>query len=108
MPSPKVGLITGVSSGIGQSTARLLATKGYTVFGTARKPEACPPIPAVEMLPLDVTSNESVSACVDAVMRRMGRLDVLVNNAGYVLVGAVEEVTLEEPMPSLKRTFSAR
>ena len=96
MSSQKVVLITGSSSGIGQSTAQLLAQQGFTVFATSRKPQAVEHVPIVEALPLDVRSEESVKACVDTVLARAGRLDVLVNNAGYVLAGAIEEVTIEE------------
>ena len=92
----RVVLITGASSGVGQATARLLAQRHYTVFGTSRNPASAESIPTVEMLPLDVRHEDSVRACVEAVSRRCGRLDVLINNAGYELAGAVEELSLEE------------
>jgi len=85
MPDQNVVLITGASSGVGQATARLLAQRGYTVFGTSRSPAAAESIPMVEMLPLDVRAEASVQACVEAVSRRGGRLDVLINNAGFEL-----------------------
>jgi NADP-dependent 3-hydroxy acid dehydrogenase YdfG len=66
MSDQKVVLITGASSGVGQSTARLLSQKGYKVFGTSRNPSGAEAIPAVEMLALDVRSDASVSACVTA------------------------------------------
>src|SRR5437667_13655 len=87
-------LVTGASSGIGQSTARLLAERGYTVFGTARKPDSAKREPFT-ILALDVRSDESVRACVEQVIAKAGRLDVLVNNAGYAMMGAAEEVRLE-------------
>src|SRR5262245_36445607 len=93
---PKVALITGASSGIGQSIARLLAEKRFTGFGASRNPENAEHILGVEVLPLDVRLDQSVTACVDTLLVRAGRLDVLVNNAGYMLGGAVEEVTIEE------------
>ena len=105
MSSQKVVLITGASSGIGQSIARLLAQKGFTVFGASRNPDAVEHVPAVEVLPLDVRSDESVKACVDAVLARAGRLDILVNNAGYMLAGAVEEVTIEEARAQFETNF---
>ena len=76
------------------------------VFGTSRNPHAAEHVPAVEVLPLDVRSDESVKACVDTVLVRAGRLDILVNNAGYVLGGAVEEDN--GGRHSLRRTSSVR
>jgi NAD(P)-dependent dehydrogenase (short-subunit alcohol dehydrogenase family) len=97
-------LITGASSGIGQATAGLLADVGFTVFGTARKPEAATS-QGFTMVPLDVRSDESVRACVDQVTRQTGRLDVLVNNAGYSLTGAAEETSLEEAKAQFETNF---
>lgn len=105
MTSQKVALVTGASSGIGQSTAVLLAKADYTVFGTSRNPQASEQVPGMEMLPLDVSSDESVKMCIDALLARAGRLDVLVNNAGYVLAGAVEEVTVEEAKRQFETNF---
>jgi NAD(P)-dependent dehydrogenase (short-subunit alcohol dehydrogenase family) len=105
MSSQKVVLITGASSGIGQSIARVLAQKGFMVFGTSRNPHAAEHVPAVEVLPLDVRSDESVKACVDTVLVQAGRLDILVNNAGYVLGGAVEEATIEEARAQFETNF---
>jgi NAD(P)-dependent dehydrogenase (short-subunit alcohol dehydrogenase family) len=105
MSSKKVVLITGASSGIGQSIARLLAQKGFTVFGASRNPHAAEHVAAMEVLPLDVRSDESVKACVDTLLVRAGRLDILVNNAGYMLGGAVEEVTIEEAKAQFDTNF---
>jgi NAD(P)-dependent dehydrogenase (short-subunit alcohol dehydrogenase family) len=90
MPDQRVVLITGASSGVGQSTARLLAERGYKVFGTSRNPTSVEPISTVEVLPLDVQADDSVRGCVETVVHRGGRLDVLINNAGYELAGALE------------------
>jgi NAD(P)-dependent dehydrogenase (short-subunit alcohol dehydrogenase family) len=107
MPDPdqRVVLITGASSGVGQSTARLLAHKGYRVFGTSRNPASAEVIPAVEMLPLDVRADDSVRACVEAVSSRGGRLDVLINNAGHELAGALEELSPEEARAQFDTNF---
>jgi NAD(P)-dependent dehydrogenase (short-subunit alcohol dehydrogenase family) len=105
MSEKKVVLITGVSSGIGQATARLLAQRDFTVFGTTRNPSDVEVMPGVETLSLDVRLDESVNACVDAVLKRTGRLDILVNNAGYALVGAIEEVLLGEAKAQFETNF---
>src|SRR5206468_6202771 len=94
-------LVTGASSGIGQATARLLAERGFTVFGTARKPEIAQSH-GVTMVALDVRSDESVRACVEQVIAKAGRIDVLVNNAGYAVTGAAEETRSEEHTSELQ------
>jgi NAD(P)-dependent dehydrogenase (short-subunit alcohol dehydrogenase family) len=91
----KTVLVTGATSGIGRSIATHLAMKGYRVFGTSRKPTV-ETLDGFEVLKLDVTDDDSVQACVAAVLERAGMLDVLVNNAGVDLAGAIEETTLEE------------
>jgi short-subunit dehydrogenase len=96
MSEKRIVLVTGVSSGIGQATARLLAERNYTVFGGSRKPLNAGTIPGVEVLPLDVCSDESVKVCMDTLLTKAPHLDVLVNNAGYALRGALEETTLPE------------
>ena len=78
----KVALVTGASSGIGEATAARLAAAGYTVYGTSRRGAAAGK-QAFEMLALDVTSDASVEALVNDVMRRSSRIDLLVNNAGF-------------------------
>jgi NAD(P)-dependent dehydrogenase (short-subunit alcohol dehydrogenase family) len=78
----KVALVTGASSGIGEATAARLAAAGYTVYGTSRRGVAVGKR-AFEMLSLDVTSDASVHAVVSEVLRRAGRIDLLVNNAGF-------------------------
>ena len=105
MLDQKVVLITGASSGVGQSTARLLSQKGYRVFGTSRNPASAEAIPTVEMLALDVRTDASVLACVTAVVNRVGRIDVLVNNAAYELAGALEEISLEEAKAQFETNF---
>ncbi|MGD0753405.1 MAG: SDR family oxidoreductase [Anaerolineales bacterium] len=92
----KVVLITGCSSGIGRDLAQRLAHSGYTVVATARKVESLEDLPVALKLPLDVTSPESIQKAVEQTVREQGRIDVLVNNAGYALRGAVEEVPIEQ------------
>jgi NAD(P)-dependent dehydrogenase (short-subunit alcohol dehydrogenase family) len=95
MVVPKTVLVTGASSGIGRAIAAHLALKGYRVFGTSRTPSAAT-LDGFELLPLDVTDEASVQDCVAAVLERAGQLDVLVNNAGVDMMGAIEETSLEE------------
>lgn len=92
---PRVVLVTGAASGIGRATAKLLAADGHRVFGTSRDGQPLPDAP-FEMLQLELTSDASAQACVDQVMQRAGRLDVVFNNAGYGVVGAVEETTSQQ------------
>jgi NAD(P)-dependent dehydrogenase (short-subunit alcohol dehydrogenase family) len=105
MAEKKIVLITGVSSGIGQATAQLLAQHGFAVFGTSRDPSSVETMSGVEVLPLDVRSDELVNSCVDTVVKRTGRLDILVNNAGYSLVGPIEEALLEEAKAQFETNF---
>ncbi|MFM0644010.1 SDR family NAD(P)-dependent oxidoreductase [Paraburkholderia bryophila] len=76
-----IALVTGASSGIGEATAKRLARAGYTVYGTSRHGTQGGERP-VQMLPLDVTDEESVEAAVNEVLRLHGRIDLLVNHAG--------------------------
>lgn len=92
----KVILITGASSGIGRAAAELLAKRGHRVFGTTRSASTAPAIEGAELLSLDVRDEASAANCVQEVLRRAERIDVLVNNAGYSLFGAVEETSPEE------------
>src|SRR5438046_3051955 len=92
----KIALVTGASSGIGEATAQRLAMAGYKVYGTSRR-GAQAGQRSFEMLPLDVTSDESVDAAVREVMRLDGRIDVLVNNAGFgVAPAGAEESSIEQ------------
>ena len=92
----RVVLITGASSGIGRVTAELLAARGHRVFGGVRTAATTRPLEGVEVVPLDVRDDASVKSCVEEVYRRAGRIDVLVNNAGINLVGAVEETSISQ------------
>jgi NAD(P)-dependent dehydrogenase (short-subunit alcohol dehydrogenase family) len=90
----RVVLITGASSGIGRVTAELLAARGHRVLGGVRAAATTSPLAGVELVPLDVRDESSVKACVEQVLSRAGRIDVLINNAGVNLVGAVEETSI--------------
>jgi NAD(P)-dependent dehydrogenase (short-subunit alcohol dehydrogenase family) len=91
-----VALVTGASSGIGEATAARLARAGYKVYGTSRRGGGVDR-GSFRMLPLDVTSDASVETAVGEVMGREGRIDVLVNNAGFSVAPAgAEEISIEQ------------
>jgi NAD(P)-dependent dehydrogenase (short-subunit alcohol dehydrogenase family) len=99
----KVVLVTGASSGLGQAVAAHLATLGHRVYGTSRA--LAENQAGVHMLRLDVTDDASVAACVEEVLAREGRIDVLVNNAGFGVCGAVEDTSMEEAHRQLETNF---
>lgn len=94
----KVIILTGASCGIGYQTAEKLAKQGHVVYGAARRVEKMEPLKAfgVKPLSMDVTSEESTEKAVSAVVAAEGRIDVLINNAGYGSYGAVEDVSMAE------------
>jgi NAD(P)-dependent dehydrogenase (short-subunit alcohol dehydrogenase family) len=93
-----VVLITGCSTGIGRATALLLAEKGWRVFATARCLETVANVAndRITSLCLDVTDEASMAAAVQEVLAKAGRIDALVNNAGYAQAGPMEELSMEE------------
>lgn len=101
-PNRQVALVTGASSGIGRAAARELASAGFTVIGTSRKAGSAEPLTGVTFLDLDVTRDDSVSALVDEVVDRFGRIDVLVNNAGAGMAGAAEESSISQTKASFE------
>ncbi len=99
MTVPQVILVTGCSSGIGRATALEASRRGHRVFASARNRSDLADLERrdnLTALALDVTDPASVRAAVELVLARAGRIDALVNNAGYAQYGAVEEVTPEE------------
>jgi NAD(P)-dependent dehydrogenase (short-subunit alcohol dehydrogenase family) len=104
----KTWFITGTSSGFGHSFASYAIEKGYNVVATARNPEKLSDLVArapdrVLALPLDVARPRDAEAAVTAALKRFGRIDVVINNAGYGILGAVEE-TPENELRSLMET----
>jgi len=98
MAESKVVLITGCSTGIGAATAGELAERGYTVWATARRPEALADLAAkgCRTLALDVTDEDSMASAVAAVEDEHGAIDVLINNAGYSQSGALETLDIDD------------
>jgi len=96
--SESVALVTGASSGIGKATALRLATLGFTVYAAARRVERMSDLAdhGIRVESLDVTDDGSMVAVVEKIVSEQGRIDVLVNNAGYGSYGAVEDVPIAE------------
>ncbi len=100
----KVAVVTGTSSGIGHETSLALARSGFLTYATMRnlnKSENIKSVATKENLPihinqLDVTDDISIKNAVQAILSEVGRIDVLVNNAGYALNGAFEDLTMDE------------
>lgn len=103
MEKNSVVLISGCSSGIGLALSREFALRGCRVFATARRPEALADLAqeTMDTAALDVTDAGSIEACVADVLARAGRIDVLVNNAGYALIGPMIDLSIED----LRRQF---
>lgn len=98
MSKKKVILITGASSGIGFDAAQALASRGHKVYAAARRVERMEGLKAlgIEVVKMDVTGECSMMEGVKYVLEKEGRVDVLVNNAGYGFFGAIETVSMEE------------
>ncbi len=102
--SNKVALVTGASSGIGYETALELQSKGFTVYATARRLETMKKLEekGINVIHLDVTNEDSMQSCINTIVNKEGRIDVLVNNAGYGSYGSVEDVSMEEARRQLE------
>jgi len=94
----KVVFVTGASAGIGLETARFLAQAGYIVYGAARRVERLQQLAGtgVKAIRLDVTDDASMTDAVNRIISEAGRIDVLINNAGFGSYGAIEDVSLED------------
>lgn len=93
----RIALVTGASSGIGKATTELLAENGYFVFAMARRIDRLEKMRSeyIEPIQLDVTNAKAIQNVVDHIMSTKGRIDVLVNNAGFGQLGAIECVSME-------------
>ena len=99
----KVVLITGASSGIGKVTAEYLLQKGYKVYGTSRNPK--PALYNFPLIQLDVTEITSIKHAIQTILKKEGKIDVLVNNAGIGITGPLEETPSEEIRKAFETNF---
>ncbi len=98
MKNNKVALVTGASSGIGKATAKQLLKDGLVVYVAARRLEQMQDLETLgaKALKMDITYNEDVKRVVNTIIEEQGKVDVLVNNAGYAIYGAVEDTSIED------------
>ncbi|MCV6629266.1 MAG: SDR family oxidoreductase [Flavobacteriaceae bacterium] len=101
----KVVLITGGSSGIGLAIGKYLLNKNFRVYGTSRNPDRLPDFKDFTLLPLDVTKPESAKDVLTHLMQLEGKIDVLINNAGIGITGAIEETPNEEMEQAFQTNF---
>lgn len=101
----KIVLITGGSSGLGKSTGEYLVKKGYTVYGTSRNPEKFKNFDAFTLIKLDVADKTSIETAVKTIIEKEGKIDILINNAGVGITGAVEETPGEEILKAFDINF---
>jgi NAD(P)-dependent dehydrogenase (short-subunit alcohol dehydrogenase family) len=99
----RVVLVTGASSGIGQAIAHRLAAGGWRVFGTSRHQTNA--TGGIDMLPMDVDNDNSVASAVAMLMEKTGRLDAAVNNAGWALMGPVEDTPIADARAQMETNF---
>jgi NAD(P)-dependent dehydrogenase (short-subunit alcohol dehydrogenase family) len=102
MSSKQVVLITGASSGIGREAAQRFAKAGFRVFGASRRGVVDADVESVVM---DVSDDRSVAEGVAGVVEKAGQIDVLVNNAGYTVTGAIEETSIEQAHALFETNF---
>lgn len=102
--SGDIVLVTGATSGLGKACAERLASRGYRVYGTGRKPAAAT-FEGVTLLAMDVTEDASVRRTVQEILSREGRIDAVICNAGYGIAGTVEETPLTEAKAQFETNF---
>jgi NAD(P)-dependent dehydrogenase (short-subunit alcohol dehydrogenase family) len=102
VPQNRVVLVTGASSGIGRSCAAFLAARNFRVYGASRTPQ---PNALFEALAMDVRDDTSVDDAIACILKREGRIDVVVNNAGIAIAGAIEDTSIEEAREQFETNF---
>src|ERR1700748_2182180 len=92
----KIVLVTGASSGIGKETAKLFAQSGYKVYAAARRVEKMEDLQSIgaRIIKMDVADEQSIADCVEQIIKLEGKIDILVNSAGFGLYGAIEDVSI--------------
>ena len=107
----RVVLVTGASSGIGKCCAEYLSQQGYRVYGTSRRAKATDSeqrssnTNLFQMVQMDVTDESSVKKGIDSIIARESRIDVVVNNAGFAIIGSLEDTTIAEAKSQLETNF---
>lgn len=101
----EVVLVTGGSSGLGKATAAYLSARGYLVYGTARDPQKYQGLNEFPLLAMDVREEASVQAAVRELLKREGRIDILINNAGVGITGPLEETPHEAVLDVFETNF---
>lgn len=101
----KVILITGASSGIGKASAEYLAKRGHTVFGTSRYPGSYEKPGKYTMLQMDVTDTDSIQTAVNRIIEDKDKIDVLINNAGFGIAGAMEDTSIDKAKEQFETNF---
>ena len=101
--SGKVAIVTGAATGIGQAIARHLAARGWRVFGTSRN--QANDFDGIDMLRMDVDDDDSVERAVAAIVEKTGRLDAVVNNAGWALMGPIEDTPIADARAQMETNF---
>lgn len=105
----RVVVITGASRGVGLATALYLAEKGYSVYGTVRESSKLPPLTTdnLHFVPVDLKDEKSVHSAVAAILKKEGHIDILINNAGFAIVGPSESLSEEEIREQMEVNFFA-
>lgn len=108
-PKDRVILITGASSGFGKACADYLSRIGYRIYGTSRKADfettEHSASPGFKMIPMDVCDQGSVNQCIEFILQQEKNIDVVINNAGFGIVGAIEDCSIEEFKQQFETNF---
>jgi NAD(P)-dependent dehydrogenase (short-subunit alcohol dehydrogenase family) len=111
MNNHRVVLVTGASSGIGNCCAEYLSQQGYRVYGTSRRTDLTDGeqissnTNLFQMIQMDVTNESSVKKGIDYIIARESRIDVVANNAGFAIIGSLEDTTIAEAKSQLETNF---